>query len=308
MELRHLETFRTVATTLSFSRAAEVLAYAQSTVSTHVSDLEHALGVKLFDRIRREVSLTEAGERVLPLAERILDLAESALQVAKSDAPVGPVVISAPETILAYRLPSVFRAVRRRLPDVSVRIRTGPYARILSDLENGRIDVAFLLQEKIPSNHLAVHVFGPEPLVPVAAADHPIADELAQVDFTVILTERGCGYRHLFQHRLTRSGLSPSQTLEFESVDAIKKCVGAGLGVGYLPEVVVRDEIAAGQLVSVDEFGPPTAVLLQMVHHANRWISPAVSSFMELCTVVLDRELRAEAKSRTLDHLSGSPA
>lgn len=298
MELRHLETFRTVASTLSFSRAAEVLAYAQSTVSTHVSDLEHALGVKLFDRIGRKVSLTEAGERVLPFAERLLDLAESARQVAKSDAPAGPVVISAPETVLAYRLPSVFRAVRRRLPDVSIRIRTGPYARILSDLENGRIDVAFLLQEEIPSDHLAVHVFGPEPLIPVAAAEHPIADELAQMDFTVILTERGCGYRHLFQHQLTSYGLTPSQTLEFESVDAIKKCVGAGLGVGYLPEVIVRDEIAAGQLVSVDEFGPPTAVMLQMAHHPDRWLSPAVSSFIELCKVVLDRELRAEAKSR----------
>lgn len=81
-----------------------------------------------------------------------------------------------------------------------------------------------------------------------------------------------------------------------------------GLGVGYLPEVIVRDEIAAGQLVSVDEFGPLTAVMLQMAHHPKRWLSPAVSSFIELCNGVLDRELRAEAKSDTPNRLSGSPA
>lgn len=168
------------------------------------------LGVKLFDRIGRKVSLTEAGERVLPMAERILDLAESARQIARSEAPAGPVVISAPETILAYRLPSVFRAVRRRIPDVSVRIRTGPYARILSDLEDGRIDVAFLLQEEIPSDHLAVHVFGPEPLVPVAAAEHPIGDELAQ-------NELHC-HPHRARMRLPPPVSTSADTLRFDTV------------------------------------------------------------------------------------------
>src|SRR4051812_21536603 len=76
VELRQLETFRAVATALSFTRAAAALGYAQSSVTAQIQALETELGVRLFDRLGRHVALTDAGDRLLQYAERLLSLAE----------------------------------------------------------------------------------------------------------------------------------------------------------------------------------------------------------------------------------------
>ena len=78
MELRQLETFRAVASTLSFTRAASALGYAQSSVTAQIQALEGELGVALFDRLGRRVALTDAGQRLVEYAERLLTLAEKA--------------------------------------------------------------------------------------------------------------------------------------------------------------------------------------------------------------------------------------
>ncbi len=75
MEFRHLNTFRTVATGLSFTRAATQLGYVQSAVTSHIKALENELGVRLFDRLGRRIALTEAGSQLLDYADKILQLA-----------------------------------------------------------------------------------------------------------------------------------------------------------------------------------------------------------------------------------------
>src|SRR5690606_16915793 len=105
MELRQLRTFQRVATTLSFTRAAEELGYAQSSVTAQVRSLEDELSVRLFDRLGRQVSLTDAGQRLLEYATRLLNLAEEArLAVTESGEPSGQLVVAAPETLSSYRL------------------------------------------------------------------------------------------------------------------------------------------------------------------------------------------------------------
>ncbi|MDX3589418.1 LysR family transcriptional regulator [Streptomyces europaeiscabiei] len=78
MQLQQLRAFREVATELSITRAARNLHYAQSTVTTQIKNLEEAVGAELFDRSRRQLSLTDAGLRLLPHAERIIDIAAAA--------------------------------------------------------------------------------------------------------------------------------------------------------------------------------------------------------------------------------------
>ena len=100
MEIRQLITFRAVAQTLSFSRAATQLNYAQSTVSAQIQGLEEELGVALFDRLGKSVALTDAGQRLLGYAEKMLNLADEALAVvSNADIQTGPLTISAPETL-----------------------------------------------------------------------------------------------------------------------------------------------------------------------------------------------------------------
>src|SRR5919107_916577 len=110
MELRQVQTFRAVAEELSFSRAAAKLGYVQSSVSAQVGALERELGVPLFDRLGRRIRLTDAGEVMLANSRKLLALAEETKQ-AVVDAGVGSgevtgsLTVSAPETLITYRLP-----------------------------------------------------------------------------------------------------------------------------------------------------------------------------------------------------------
>src|SRR5262249_17150988 len=122
MELRELAAFREVARRSSFGRAASALGYVQSTVSAQIQSLERDLGVQLFDRLGRRVVLTAAGRALLPHAERMLDSAAAAradvtAAVAASGEIIGTLTVSAPESLLTYRLPSILRWLRAQHPD-----------------------------------------------------------------------------------------------------------------------------------------------------------------------------------------------
>ncbi len=127
MELRHLHTFRTVATGLSFTRAATQLGYAQSAVTSHIKALEDELGVRLFDRLGRRIVLTHAGSQLLDYADKILQLANEATTVIGGpDEPAGPVIVSAPEVLCAYRLPQVIRDLHDQHPGIRLLFRANP--------------------------------------------------------------------------------------------------------------------------------------------------------------------------------------
>ena len=124
MELRQLQTFREVARTLSFTRTANTLNYAQSSVSAQIQALEEELNVTLFDRLGRRIVLTDAGQRLIPYVDKILALADEAQKVVTGDTePTGVLTIGAPETICAYRLPTVVEAYRRCYPNVDIIFR-----------------------------------------------------------------------------------------------------------------------------------------------------------------------------------------
>src|SRR5215211_6256009 len=142
MELRQLETFRTVAAELSFTRAASALDYAQSSVTAQIQALEAELDVRLFDRLGRRVALTDAGTRLLEYAERLLSLAEEArTALADGGEPAGSLTIGAPETIMTYRLPSVLQGFRTRFPRVRLVFRPTPNAELQRAIGDGSLDV-----------------------------------------------------------------------------------------------------------------------------------------------------------------------
>src|ERR1051326_9084404 len=100
MELRSLQTFRTVARVLSITQAAVMLHYAQSSVSDHIHALEEEFGVKLFDRLGKRLVLTQSGHHLLDYADQMIRLAEEArLPIPGGEEPAGTLVLSAPETL-----------------------------------------------------------------------------------------------------------------------------------------------------------------------------------------------------------------
>lgn len=293
MDLRQLATFRMVATTLNFSQAARVLGYAQSTVTMQIQALEADLGVTLFNRLGKNIQLTEAGTRLLIHSERLLEMAEETRnRVTGSASLTGTLVIGAPETICTYRLPPVLRRFRAEMPGIRLIFRPLTYAELLKHAKDGTLDLTFLLQEPIHSSQLHIEPLRREPMTIIAAPDHHLAhcENVLPADLeyeTLLLTERGCGYRRLFERVLHEAGIFPAAQMEFHSVEAIKQCVMANVGVAILPLVAVEESLAAGQLVALKWGGAGFNVMTSFAWQAQQPPAPALSLFIELSRTLI---------------------
>ncbi|MDQ3360970.1 MAG: LysR family transcriptional regulator [Actinomycetota bacterium] len=303
-----METFRAVAEELSFSRAAAKLGYVQSSVSAQVAALEQDLGVPLFDRLGRRIALTEAGVVMLSHSRRLLAFAEET-RVAVADAGVGSgevtgsLTVSAPETLLTYRLPRLLALFHERHPKVRLSVRPSAVGRLVGSarrvVEEGGVDVAFVLDE--PSGDrpapagLETEDLVEEGVVVISPAAHALASSSRVVPAdiageTLLLPEApesGCAYRGQFERHLGADGVVPPERMEFQSIEAIKRCVAAGMGVSVLPSVAVEGELAAGDLSAL-AWGGTFDVRTRMAWHGERWKSPALRAFLEAAREVFD--------------------
>jgi len=149
-----------------------------------------------------------------------------------------------------------------------------------------------LFEAALQSNSLYVRHLVKEPLVLVAAAGHPLTSRSAVSpidleDEPILFTEINCGYRPLFEHTLSAAGIHPNTNLEFYSLEAIKQCVIAGLGITLIPEVAVRHELATGKLVQFAWEEGAFAVWTQMVWSRHGYVCPAMDQFITLSESVL---------------------
>lgn len=294
LDIRLLQTFQTVAKTLNFTRAAEELDYAQSSVTVQIQALEKSLGVKLFKRLGKHTVLTDSGKRLLEYADRILKLTDEAyLAVIHHDEPIGKLYISAPETLSAYRLPPLLREFHKKFPGVQLILQYTPTDKVFERLGNGDLDIAFILDEqRISSGEILVRPLVQEPLFLLASPDHPFAalPMITSEDLrteSLLLTEAGCTYRLLFEKHLLADDVRLATTMEFSSVDAIKQCVIAGIGITYLPEIAVERELEQGTLMILNWTAPEVHFYTQILWHQDQWMAPAQREFIRLSEQVL---------------------
>lgn len=278
--------FRAVADTGSFTRTAEQLGYVQSNVTAHIQALEQELDVILFDRLGRRVQLTSAGQHLLEYASQILRLAAEA-QSKVSAGSANKILISAPESLCAYRLPALLRKTRQQLPDLQVQFSPMANTNFRQHILAGTIDLAFTLEPLSQADNLYCEALSQEPIVLLAPPDHPLAQgqQVGVHDLdreTLLLTEASCAYRMRFEQALHASAFVPQHVLEFSSVEAIKQCVIAGMGVAVLPKIAVARELAQGDLVELAWAGEDLTMSSQMIWHAKRWSSPAFKQFLDL--------------------------
>ncbi|MEV5171551.1 LysR family transcriptional regulator [Streptomyces flaveolus] len=295
MEIRHLVTFQKVATLLSFTRAAEELSYAQSSVTTQIRALETSLGAELFDRLGGRIRLTPAGEKLLGYAEQILALVEAArADVAGDDGPSGTLVIGTMESVTSYRMPPLLEYFHHRYPKVRLSLRPSLCADTRQALRQGTLDIGFLLEEETRHPGLETVVLAEEPLTLVAAPGHPLArrQELSATDLrslSVLATEAGCAYRDLFEAEL-RDARYTAPFLEFGTIEAIKKGVASGLGVSLLPTVTVAAELEKGEMTALP-WDAPFSVYTQLAWRGGRRLSRELKLFVEQATRLMREDV-----------------
>ncbi|MCP4747366.1 MAG: LysR family transcriptional regulator [Desulfobacteraceae bacterium] len=287
MELRQLKTFQTVAQFLSFNRAAETLNYAQSTISTHIKALEEELGKPLFDRLGKSVVLTEAGQMLLRYARKMIAIEqETVAQVTGWEEAHGSITIRIPQSLSIYALPPVLRKFNRKYPKVGLHISNCGVT-LQQELRSGVVDLAFLLADSIHSQDLKAELIGIEKLFLVSNPTHPLAVQssikLKDLDgATVLLPKQDCSYKMQFEQMLMEEGVKLASVMEFNSLEAIKKCVMLNVGITLIPQMAVKEELTKKQLVILTwpEKHLETAIL--MIRHKNKWLSPSLQAFMDL--------------------------
>ncbi|HEX7084571.1 MAG TPA: LysR family transcriptional regulator [Gaiellaceae bacterium] len=251
MDERRLNVFVEVARRLSFAGAARTLRLSQPSVSAHVAALERELGAQLFERTTRRVRLTAAGEALLARAETLLrDHAEARRAVAAADERIdGNLTVAASLTIGGYVLPAALARLVAAHPALQVRVTIQNTEQVVRALSEGRADVGFV-EGGLVSPGVVLHPLREDELVVIAPAGHPFAglrevplEELARAPF--VLREEGSGTRQVAETHLRAAGFDPAGlrvVAELSSIDAIKACVAAGLGVS----IVSRSVLPAG--------------------------------------------------------------
>ncbi len=287
MEFRQLKTFAVIAKLGSFVLAADRLGYAQSTITNHIQILENELGARLFERLGHRIMLTNQGKSLLPYAEQVIKLTSEALEmVADPDVPKGKLTIGVSESLGTYRLPRLLQNYRKAYPKVEMILKFANCSTICDSIRRNETDIGLIINERLAAGDLIVENISAEQMLFLAAADHPLArkkevipDDLEKT--CVILTEPGCSYRLTVEKILRDFRVVPQSFLEASSIEAIKQLIMLGLGISMLPRFAVKKELKEKKIQAVRWGGPIPNYLVQMLYHKDKWISPALQTFLD---------------------------
>jgi DNA-binding transcriptional LysR family regulator len=264
MTVTQLECFRAIARRRHFARAADALGKTQPALTVHIQRLEADLGVTLFERTGKQVSLTSAGHILLPYAEKILaDTAEARARMAEvHGGSLGVLRIGVIPTIAAHFLPAVFKEFKSRYPRVSLLLREESVTPALTSLLLSReIDLSIALRPLSSAGLKAYPLFTEEFCVAVSAK-HPLSSQ-ASVPLARLKREKfilyktpGHNTREVTLQYCRNAGFEPEVAFESEQAETIQYLVASDLGITFLPSMVLRHR--AGLNIAMVRIQAPT--------------------------------------------------
>ncbi len=283
--IRQLRVFAEVARQLSFARAAEALHLTPPAVTMQIKELEAHVGLPLFQREGRKVSLTTAGEYLLVYVRRMLaTLKDADDAMARFKRVEGGLLSVGFVSTAKYFLPRLLARFREEHPGVELRLTVGHNReQLVGLLRAGEVDLAVMGR---PPKELATRAepFAAHPQVVVAAPTHPLASmerippRLLEAH-PFIAREHGSGTRATMERWFREHHIAPHVLLEMPSNEAIKQAVMAGMGLGFLSLHTIGLELRAGELALLDVEHTPVMRSWNLVHLLSKVLSPAAEAF-----------------------------
>ena len=284
MDLATLNAFIAIAELGSFSEAAERLHLTQPAVSKRIASLELQLNVRLFDRLGREVSLTEAGRALLPRAYQILNVLDDTRRALTNlnGEISGRLTLATSHHIGLHRLPPLLRAFTRAHPQVALDIQFLDSEVAYEEVLHGRAELAVITLA--PETREPVHAVAvwDDPLDFVAAPEHPLARShvisLADVARHPAVFPGGNTFTHHIVRRLFEAQeLTPNIAMSTNYLETIKMMVSIGLAWSVLPRTMLDDQVARLPLPGIQ-----LSRQLGYISHTERTLSNAARAFMTL--------------------------
>lgn len=283
MNLKHLSTFLTLSQEKNFTKTAAILNCAQSGVTAHIKLLEESLGVRLFERIGKQISLTPEGEALLPYAKRILSLSAEIETLYQKNSRI---TLGVTGSVADYLLGNILKEFLAICPDTEIFFRITDqldYCRMLCD---GEIDLAIVLDAPVKRKPIRVVRQRKESIILAAASTHELTGRHQitaehSAGCPLLLPASDCPYRILFEQNMAAEGVLPQIALETDCVPRIKELSLCGLGLGLLPEFAVKQELIYHMAEKI-HFPTDFPVYTQILIHPDKWISPALETFLEI--------------------------
>lgn len=283
--LRQFRVFVAVSKHLSFARAAEELALTPPAVSMQIKELEENVGLPLFDRSSRSVSLTTVGEYVLAHARRVLALMRDAEDmVANFRGLRGGALDVAMVSTAKYFVPRMLAQFRQEHPGVEIKLQVANNReQIVELMRQGEVELAIMGR---PPREWATRAepFAQHPHLLVTAVDHPFtrtgrvpAEALLREGF--IMREEGSGTRAALDEYMQAHHISARVVMQMSSNEAIKQAVMAGMGVSLLSLHTIGLELDHGLIATPDVEGLPVMRRWHVVNTLSRTLSPAAEAF-----------------------------
>jgi DNA-binding transcriptional LysR family regulator len=249
LDLELLRSFVSVVDAGGFTRAGERVHRTQSTVSQQIKRLEDDIGQPLLNRSGKDLTPTEAGERLLSYARRLLALAEEARDVLTRPGNEGAVRLGVPEDFAAYRLAKLLAAFARSHPNLRLDVRADQSTNLKRDLERGDLDLALFKRAAGEKGGIAVW---PERVHWATSKVHPAHSKTGSVP--LIGFPVGCIYRAGAIHALESAGRAWHMAYSSSNLAGIQAAVAAGMGLSILSEMAIQADHRV--LTAKDGFSP----------------------------------------------------
>lgn len=290
MDTQSLQAFVAVADHGSFSLAAEALYLTQPAVSKRIATLENQLGVRLFDRIARRVSLTEAGQLLLPRAREILVMVDDSRRALANLAGNvgGSLTMATSHHIGLHRLPPLLKAYTQAHPEVRMDMRFLDSEQAYQGVLDGELEIAVVTLAPSPDPQLTVAPVWVDQLRFVCGNDHPLAGQRtlslsALTGFDAVLPGHLTFTRGIVVETFAREGLRVNVALSTNYLETLKMMVAIGLGWSVLPESLIDDEVTALPIAH-----HPIERPLGYIVHKSRTLSNAARAMLAMLDEAAD--------------------
>jgi LysR family transcriptional regulator, cell division regulator len=299
MDVRDLKVFAAVAETGVVTRAAVQLNTVQSNVTARLQALEEELGVALFHRHSRGMSLTSAGIHLQDYATRILALVDEAKSaVSDTGEPRGFLRLGSMETTAAIRTPALLIRYAEQFPLVDMNLHTGTTDQLVQDVLDRKLDGAFVAGPVLHRELESIVAFQEEMTVATSINAGPLEDLISSLsEIKILVFRQGCVYRKKLETFLRDRGAAKIKVLEFGTLEGILGCVAAGVGITMLPVSVVSSGVGLAYHAL-----PQEEALIQtvFVSRAASYAQPSLVRFRQLVEENASRDVRKKPKAPRL--------
>ena len=275
MEIQELISFTTIVQQGSFSKASKKLDYCQGSITVHIKNLERELGVQLFDRLGKKVTLKN--QHCL----KILDDISCAKEAVNPSLELnGHLTIGTIDSLCSSIVPQLICKYHQYHPHVSVSITTDTIEGLLKMLKNNDIDFAYLVDKQLLDTDWLKIYQSKEEVTFVASCHHPIC-KIKQptiqdiLTYPIILTEKNASYRRLLEEKLHEDNLEIKPFIQSKNTDLLLELLKLDQYISFLPKYILENDLKNKTIIQIN-------VYRQLLCHKNKWLSHEMKSFFQL--------------------------